>query len=40
MVNLYVDNGYIQGLFDLSKRSGKWEVVMFRSEWKYRGDKR
>jgi hypothetical protein len=40
MVNLYVDNGYIQGLFDLSKRSGKWEVVMFRSEWKYRGHKR
>lgn len=40
MVNLYVDNGYIQGLFDLSKRSGKWEVVMFRSEWKYRGNKR
>ena len=40
MVNLYVDNGYIQGLFDLSKRSGKWEVVMFRSEWKYRSSKR
>lgn len=40
MVNLYVDDGYIQGLFDLSKRSGKWEVVMFRSEWKYRGHKR
>jgi hypothetical protein len=41
MVSLYVDNGYIpSGFYDLSKRSGKWEVVMFRSEWKYRGDKR
>jgi hypothetical protein len=40
MVNLYVDNGYIQGLFDLSKRSEKWEVVMFRSEWKYGRSKR
>lgn len=41
MVSLYVDNGYIQsGFYDLSKRSGKWEVVMPRYEWKYRGNKR
>ena len=41
MVSLYVGNGYIpEGFYDLSKRSGKWEVVMSRYEWKYRGNKR